>query len=53
MLSPRTVFTFQADVVLANILAKPLIELSEQISALVLPADSWFYPASCMNRPNP
>jgi len=34
---PEQFSPFQADVVLANILAKPLIELSEQISALVIP----------------
>jgi ribosomal protein L11 methyltransferase len=34
---PEQFSPFQADVVLANILAKPLIELSEQISALVAP----------------
>jgi ribosomal protein L11 methyltransferase len=34
---PEQLVSFQADVVLANILAKPLIELSEQICELLVP----------------
>jgi len=35
---PEQFMPFQADVVLANILAKPLIDMSEQISSLVAPS---------------
>lgn len=35
---PEQLNPFQADIVVANILAKPLIDLSEQISALVSPS---------------
>ncbi len=35
---PEQFKPFQADIVIANILAKPLIDLSEQISALVSPS---------------
>jgi ribosomal protein L11 methyltransferase len=33
---PKQLHPFQADIVLANILAKPLIDMSEQICALLV-----------------
>lgn len=40
----------QADVLVANILAGPLVALAPQLSSLVKPGDAWHSPGSSLNK---